>query len=271
MRRRLGVVVRVVAATALALLFSYLTALLILVFQIRRASQLLEEVQSLSVGDSENSVGPILERFHGHRWDVQLGSVEDYNYALEINPWGFPTLSSNEPRGRVQAVDRVLSPRFRRAIGFRRWMVSSEIAIKQHRVVAVQTSTIVEGAHIWLGAMWRLSEKPAEFEQDTATLNSSTTNSQYPATPGILNMQGGSGTSWSIWTTPASPKGQREMANQVNFGCLRSSSGCNSLCELLPEAARFFKEHPNLAPKGGGWDDGSRTCIKHDLREDWSW
>jgi hypothetical protein len=271
MRRRQGIVVRLVAAAAVALSFSCLTALLILVFQIRRASQLLEEVQNVSVGDSENSVGPILERFHGHRWDVQLGSVEDYNYVFEINPWSFPTLSSNEPRGKVHAVDRVLSPRFRRAIGFRRWMVGSEIAIKQHRVVAVQTSTIVEGTHIWLGAMRRLSEKPREFERDTAALDSSATNSQHLATPGILNMKSGSGTSWSIWTTPSSPKGQREMANQVNFGCLRSLSGCDSLCDLLPETARFFKEHPNLAPKGGGWDDGSRTCIKHDLRENWSW
>jgi len=267
MRRRPGVAVRAVVFATVILLLCYAAVHLILLSEIRRVSQLLGEVRSVNVGDSEDSIKPILERFDGHRWDVQLGSFEDYNYVIEINPWSFPTLSSNEPRGRIHGIDRVLSPRLRRAIGFRRWMADSEIAIKQHRVVAVQTSTIVEGAHTWLGAMWRLSEKPREFERDTASLDSSATDSQDLTTPAHLSMQNGSGTSWSIWTTPSSPKDQREMANRLNFGCLRSLPGCDSLCDLLPEASRFFKEHPNLAPKGGGWDDSSRTCIQ----KNWSW
>jgi hypothetical protein len=254
----LGAIVRLLVVAAGIFFISYLTVRLVLAFQIRRASQLQEEVQGVNVGDSEDSLKSILERFGGHRWDVQLGSHEDYNYVLTINPWHFPTLSSDDSGGRFRAIDRVLNPRFRRVIGLREWIVDSEIAIEQHRVMAVQTSTVVEGRQMWLGAMQRLSEKTSD-------------DSQYLAVPGILNMGSGTGTSWNIWTTPSSPKDQRNMANQLNFACLRSLSGCVSVCDLLPEAARFFSENPSLAPKGGGWDDSSRTCIKHTLRENQFW
>jgi len=42
---------------------------------------MLDRVQGLNVGDSEDSIRPLLERFGGHRWDVQLGAHEDYNYV----------------------------------------------------------------------------------------------------------------------------------------------------------------------------------------------
>jgi hypothetical protein len=265
MRRVLVAFVRLLAVAAGISLFSYVAGRLVLAFQIRRASQLLEEVQSVSVGDGENSIRPLIERFGGHCWDVQLVSHEDYNYVFKINPWNLVTFSSDDSQGDVHAIERVLNPRFRRAIGLRQWMVDSEIAIKQHRVMAVQTSAIVEGRPMWLGAMWRLSEKPVEFERSAGSLDFPSENSL--VTPGILNLESGTGTSWSLWTTPSSPKGQRQMANQLNFGCMRSLLGCDSVCDLLPQAARFLGEHLNLAPKGGGWDDSSRTCIKHDLRE----
>jgi hypothetical protein len=274
MRRILGAVIRLLTPTAALFLFSYLSVVLVLAFQIQRASRLLEEVRSVNVGDGENSLRPILERFGGSRWDVQLGSHEDYNYVLEVNPWSFPIVSSDASRRRVQAIERVLTPRFRRAIGIREWVLESDIAIKQHRVVAVQTLTIVEGRPMWLGASWRLSEKPREFDRNADSFDQAdptTEGSRDLATSGILNMESGAGTIWSIWTTPSSPKVQSHMANQVNFGCLRSFSGCDSVCDLLPEAARFFTENPNLGLKGGGWDESSRTCIKHDLRENHYW
>src|SRR4029077_10681398 len=118
-------------------------------------------------------------------------------------------------------------------------------------------------------ASWRLSEKPREFDRNADSfdrVDPITEESLDLATSGILNMESGTGTIWSIWTTPTSPKVQSHMANQLNFGCLRSFSGCDSVCDLLPEATRFFTEHPNLTPRGGGWDDRSHTCMKHDLR-----
>jgi hypothetical protein len=271
MRKRLGATARLLAVAVGALFLCYVTARFVLGYQIRRGSQMLAIVQNMNVGESEDSIRPLLRRFDSYRWDVQLGAHEDYNYVLEINPWRFPTVSGSKSGRREHAIGRDWNPRLRRAIGLRQWVVTSEIAVKQQRVVAVQTETVVEGKSMWLGAMWRLSEKPREFERDAISLDSSSAVSQYLATPGILNMESGTGTSWSIWTTPSSPKGQRQMANKLNYGCLRSLSGCDSVCELLTEASRFFNERPDLAPRGGGWDDSSRTCIKPDLRENRYW
>jgi hypothetical protein len=255
--------------SAAILLLCYVTVWFVLAYQIRRASHLLEEAQKVNVGDSEDSIRAMLERYGGYRWDVQLGGREDYNYVLEINPWHFPTLSGKKSGERVHAIEGALNPRFRRAIGFRQWMVGSEIAIKEHRVVAVQAATVVEGRRMWLGAMWRFSEKPREFERNVFSDGPSSEERQYLATPGNLHMESGTGTAWSLWTTPSSPNAQRQMANQLNFGCLRSLSGCDTVCDLMSEAARYFREHPESAPKGGGWDDSLGTCLKHDPRDDW--
>jgi hypothetical protein len=269
MKRRLAAGARILTVATAVLLFCYLIVRSSLAYQIRRASQLLEEVQRVNLGDSEDSIRPMLEHYHAYRWNVQLGGHEDYNYIFEINPWRFPTIPRGGSVRKVRAIESALNPRFRRAIGVRLWMVDSEIAIKQGRVVAIQTTTVVEGRRMWLGAMSRFSQKPREFERRADSVDSEPEVSQPLATQGVLEMGSGTGTSWSIWTTPSSPKDQRQMANQLNFGCLRSLSGCDTVCDLMPEAARFFKGHPGLAPRGGGWDDSLRTCPKHDPRENW--
>lgn len=238
-------------------LLCYVSARVFFAYQIHRASRMLTSVRVVKVGDSEESIRPLLERYGGSRWNQQLGALEDYNYVLEINPWRFPTISN--PMS--VPIRKALNPRLRRAIALRNWMVWSEIAIKQHQVVAIQAETYVEGKTKWLGTVWRLSEKPREFERDP-----NVEYLQWPpelkrdfVSPAILEIVGG-GTTWQFWVKPTSPTLQRHVADRWNFGCLDSFGGCNSVCELLPEAAPYFKEHPELAPKGGGWDHGSRSC-----------
>jgi hypothetical protein len=268
MRRRLSAVVRLLAVAGGVLLLCYMTARLLLAYQIHRASHMLAKVQGVNIGDSEDSIRPLLKRFGGHRWDVQLGAMEDYNYVLEINPWRFPTLSNYKSEGRDHPIGIGLNERLRRATGLRQWLVGSEIAIKKQRVVAVQADTFVEGKTMWLGTSWRLSEKPREFERDPTV-----DYLQWPpepdldfVSPAILEMGTGGGTYWRFWTKPSSPTAQHQVAKRWNLGCLDSFQGCDSLCDLLPEAARFFHQHSELAPKGGGWDENSRTC-KHNPYE----
>jgi hypothetical protein len=266
MRRRLGAVVRLLAVAVGVLLLCYVTVQLLLAYQIHRASQMLAKVQSVNVGDSETSLGPILKRFGGYRWDVQLGALEDYNYVLEINPWRYPTVVNHQRS--EHPIGSGMTARFRRALALRQWAVMSEISVKKQQVVAVQAETYVEGKTMWLGATWRLSEKPREFARDPTAEYL-----QWPGppeldfvSPAILEMGRGGGTSWGFWVKPSSPTIQRQVANRWDFGCLDSFRGCDSLCDLLPEAARFFNEHSELAPKGGGWDENSRAC-KHNPYE----
>ena len=271
MRIRLGAATQLFAVAVGVLTLCYVTARLFLAYQIRRSSQMLKKIECVNLGDREDSIRRLVKRFGGYRSDVELGAHEDYDYVFEINPWRFPTLSGGEAGGREYAIGRTLNPRFRRAIGLRQWVVTSEIAIRQQRVVVVQTETVVEGRTMWLGAMWRLSEKPREFERDSTQLDSSPEPRQDLATPANLNMESGLGAAWQIWTTSSSSIDQREMPNRLNFNCLGSLSGCDSVCDLMPEAARYFSEHIELSPKGGGWDDSSRKCIKHNEQENLYW
>jgi len=267
MGRALTLGTRLLMVAVAVLLFSYAAIWSRLAYEARRASQLLAAVQNVNVGDSEDSIRPILERYGGNRWDKQLGSNEDYSYVLQINPWRFPMLSDSKSNGILPSIEPTLNPRFRRAVGIRKWMVVSDIAIKNNRVVGVNATTIVEGKRMWLGAMSRFSEKPREFERSADFVGIPSEDVRL-TTSGILDMAEGGGTSWSFWTSPSAPRGQRQMANQVNFRCLRSLSGCDTVCDLMPEAAQFFRNHPELAPAGGGWDDRQLTCLKQDQDSD---
>jgi hypothetical protein len=266
MRKRLGTVIRLLAVAVGVLFLCCVTARLLLAYQIHRASQMLAKIQSVNVGDSEASLGPLLKRFGGYRWDVQLGAHEDYNYVLEINPWHYPALSNHHQSEHPIGIG--MNARFRRALGLRQWLVMSGISVKRQQVVAVQAETYVEGKTMWLGTSWRFSEKPRELDR-----NPTVDYLQWPpepdldfVSPAILEMGRGGGTSWGFWVKPSSPTVQRRVANRWDLGCLNSFRGCDSLCDLLPEAARFFNEHSELAPKGGGWDENSRGC-KHDPYE----
>jgi hypothetical protein len=271
MKRRLAEMVRLLTISVAFVLLCYVTFWCFLAYQVRRASRLFEAVHSVNIGDTEESVMPVLERYGGHRWDVQLGSREDYNYVVAINPWHRLTLFSGESDSKVRTIVSALNPRFRRAIGLRLWTVDSEVAIKDHRVVAVQAATAVEGRNMWLGAMWRFSEKPREFERNAASLISSSEETPCVVSPANLNMETGMGSAWNVWFTPSSPRALQQMAKQLNLSCMRSLSGCNSVCDLMPEAARYFKEHPDIAPAGGDWDDSLQSCVKRDPRYDSYW
>jgi hypothetical protein len=258
MRRRLGAVARLLAVAFCVAFLCYIAARLVLAYQIRRGSHIVEEVQRVKVGDSEDSLSTLLKRFDGYRWDAQLGSHEDYNYVLEINPWRFPTLQDAKSGGREHVLGSAWNSRFRRAIGLRQWLVTSEIAVKKRQVVAVQSDVVVEGKTMWLGTSWRLSEKPREFERDP-----NVDYLEWPVKPDLdfvsptfLEMGTGGGSSWRFWIEPSLPTVQLQVAKRWDFGCLDSFRGCDSLCDLLPEAARFFNQHSELAPKGG---DGTKT------------
>lgn len=262
-RRTVRLLQLVVAAASALVLCCFVTARLILANRIHHACEMLAMVQAIRIGDSEDSIRPLLKRFGGYRWERQLGALEDYNDELLVNPWRFPTFSGGEST----PVGAALNARIRRAIGFRYWMVSCEIAVKEKLIVAVQADTFVEGSDRWLGTSWRLSEKPREYARDPKA-----DYLVWPPQPdldfvstAILEMRDSSGDAWAFWVKPSSPTVERQVASRWNLSCLDSFRGCDNMCDLLPEARRFFAEHSDLAPRGGGWDKDSRSCRHNPL------
>ena len=267
MRRGIRAVPQVLFFVIGILLLCYGAARLVLAEQIHRVSQLSEIVETVRIGDREDSIAPFLKRFGAHRWDRQLGSHEDYNYVFEINPWRFPSFLNynSEP------VRFGLNARFRRAIALRHWMAWGEIGVKNKLVVAVQAELYVEGKTKWLGTYWRLAEKPREYERDP-----NVEYLQWPpepdlefVSPGFLEMGTGVGSIWEFWVRPTWPRGERVAAQLWNLGCLSSFRGCDTMCDLLPEATRLFKERSELAPRGGGWDESLRSCG-HNAYDGWN-
>lgn len=263
-KRSLSLTLRLLAVAVGVLVLFLVAARLYFAHQINRASQMLSDLQAIRVSESEQSIEPLLSRLDAVRWNVQLGELEDYNYVVEVNPWGFPTIPRpNSGRG-AELCGAGICSTFRRVVGLRHWAVFSEIAIKDHKVAAVQVTMFVEGRTVWLGTAWRLSQRPREFARDPTAKYL-----QWPPKPdldfvstGILEMGTGAGDYWGFWLKPSSARVQRRVATGWNVACLNSFRGCDSLCELLPNAAPFFRKHSELAPNGGGWDENSRTC-KH--------
>lgn len=267
-RRPLVILVRLLASTVGVLFLCFAMARLYFEYQINRASRMLSEVQAIAVSQSEQSIRPLLSRFGGFRWNVQLGALEDYNYVVEVNPWGFPSVSRPKSDESAELCGVGLCGVIRRALGLRHWAVFGEIAIKGEKVAAVQADMFVEGATMWLGNSWRLSPGPREFERDPTAKYL-----QWPPKPnlnfvstGILEMGTGGGDFWEFWLKPSSGAAQHQAATGWNLACLNSFRGCENLCELLPKAAPLFREHSEFAPNGGGWDENSRTC-KHNSYE----
>jgi hypothetical protein len=263
MTKRLSTARRVSIVAGGVLLCSYVSALLALQLEIKRASQLFEEIHNVRIGDTEQSIKPLIERYGGRRWDVQVGAFEDYNYALVVNPWWFPSLTRSKLADKFHTITLMVNPRTRAVVGLRMWYVGGEISIKDHRVVAVQSETVVEAKYMWLGAMWRSSDKPREFERSADAPDKSPPREDFVSS-GILDMANGTGTSWDFWTTSSSPEVQTRMARVTNFECLHPFSTCETPCDLLPEATESFRTHPKLALRGGGWDENLRTCTKRD-------
>lgn len=261
-KKLLKMVVQAAMVVGVGLLCCYVSGLLFLRFEIKRASRLFEDIHRVKIGDSDESVKALAERYGGYRWNAQLGAQEDYNYVLLLNPWCFPLLSTGKACEKIHEAELKVKPHVRMAAGFRMWIVSGEISIKGGKVVAVQTETEVEGQKMWLGANSRLSDKPREFEQ-SADAPDREPHPEHFASSGILNMASGAGTSWDFWTTSSSPEIQTRIARGMNFECLRPFSTCQTPCDLMPEAARSFRAYPELAQMVGGWDESLRTCIKH--------
>lgn len=88
---------------------------------------MLNDLESVKVGDPESSAFSIAENYGGYRWISKFresdDQTSDYEYVLEANPWRFPLLTGHTRKfdNAIRTASSSLNSRLRRAVGLRMW------------------------------------------------------------------------------------------------------------------------------------------------------
>lgn len=239
------VLLRVMACLLGVVFISYAAVRGLLAYEASRAGRMMHDLKSVRIGDIEPSLLPICKKYDGYRWVSKFrGPYDerpDYEYVLEVNPWRFELLT-NHPRrfdSTIRRISALINPRFRRAIGLRRWNVIASVALKEGRVIGVSSAAVVEGKREYLGTMWNLSETiPKSWLDYTAA-----TGTPPPLPPLVrltnLNMADGLGQAVKSWITPSATQNERKAALDLDLRCMTQRSGCQTLCDLAPAAMGY--------------------------------
>ena len=264
--RRVIIAVAIVVTALCAIAWSY-TA-----YNARRAKSLLAEGARVQIGDSEESVLTVIQRYGGAKWEptgstrTTLGPREnwidkseyeralrtypDFAYSIQVNPWGYPSIATESELSRKlnailwSALDDVPTS-VRAPFGLRRWVSAVDIYIRDGRVSKVSGEVLVEGRSRWLNHEWSLvSEMPHEVLQSSAFMTK----------PENILMRTGRSRGLGNTITPQASEQETEAAHFWNAACLTSLRGCTDRCELSPTAFRYMTNHPDVSR---GWEP---TC-----------
>jgi len=139
-----------------------------------------------------------------------------------------------------------------RRAGLRWWRISVSATIGDERIQEINVTAIVDGRYESLEADWSISNQlPAHL-----TNLHPNPDQQKLTYMGWFHITSGlSGEGFRIRATPDSTE-EEMLAGRINPSCLFSFRGCDGLCELLPDAARFLKEHHR---SWGGWTSVPRS------------
>jgi hypothetical protein len=163
---------KVVFAVVALVLVCYGLARAYLAHEITMAGQMLNDLEAIKIGDSEDVVRSISRKYDG--WWRDWASLRrmyekpDYQYVVQVDPWRFWHYRLDAPLSRfdrkIGTASTTIAPSHRKAIGLRRWSVIGIVSIRQKHVVAVTTQAIVEGRNEWLGGSWYLYETIPDYE-----------------------------------------------------------------------------------------------------------
>jgi hypothetical protein len=142
---------------------------------------------------------------------------------------------------------------WRRRLKLRGWTVSGSVRFTDEKVESVSGGLVIEGENEWLMADWRYAtDIPAYLSQghpDSLPGKAS----RYDARWTHLHFGNGTGEGILTSVTPLSTSEELAAARDINLRCFWNGRGCRSLCELMPDATRYRREH-NVG--GWGWNSG---------------
>jgi hypothetical protein len=265
---------QVIVALLALFLICYALARTYLAHEVTRASQMLNDLETIKIGDDEDVARSVLREYDGYRRDQEtlkrMYEKPDYQYVVQVDPWRFWHYRLDTPPTKfdrmIGAASTAVAPSHRKAIGLCRWSVIGIVSVSQKHVVAVTTQAIVEGRDEWLGGSWYLYETIPDYEIEQLVVRPGISWPQmnrYLAGWRRLNFSipDGGGESAEAWITPSATQEEKQSASRFNLQCLSSHSGCQTICDFVPgveEYVRRFsaqtpRENECLAPRPHGY------------------
>jgi len=250
-RKRLRVLGWTLVALSALSVVLYGAARVTQALEYRRAAVFLEELKGVQPGQPEASVMPFILRYGGTRPDQVFGAKNDA-YIIRIDPWHLV-----HPFPGPNWVERAYEETFLRLgnwcrrLKLRGWTASGSVRFTNEKVESVSGDLVIEGENEWLMADWHYA---AEIPAVNAP--------RYDARWMHLHFDDGTGEGILTSVTTLSTFEELNAARNINLGCLWSGQGCRSLCELMPDAARYRREH-NVGRWGwnsGDWGSQPRDC-----------
>jgi hypothetical protein len=263
-RTRLRLAARTSVALATLCAALYGAARITQTLEYKRAAIFLEGLKSIHLGQSEASVMPFIRQYQGVRAEEAPGFKDD-SYILRIDPWHLV-----HPIPGPNWVERTYRRTFsdlgnwRRSVKLRSWTVSGWVRFKNGSVETVAADVVLEGENEWLMADWvygpeitayRLRKSPHETLPGEEP--------RYEAHWTHLHFGDGTGEGIMSSVTPLGTTEQLNAAQNINLQCLMRGSGCHSLCDLMPSATRYRREHNG---GGWGWNSGDWGMQPHDCQ-----
>jgi hypothetical protein len=243
---------QVTVALFVLVLICYGLASTYLAHEITRAGQMLNDLEAIKIGDSEDVVRSVSPKYDGYRRDQETlkGMYEkpDYQYVVQVDPWRFWHYTLDTPLNKfdrmIGAASTAIAPSQRKAIGLRRWSVIGIVSVSQKHVVAVTTQAIVEGRNEWLGGSWYLYETIPDYEIKEVLTDPDI---PWPQRDRYLvgwrqlkfNTIDGGGESAESWVTPSATQEERQSASRFNLQCFSSRSGCQTICDFVPGETEY--------------------------------
>ena len=258
-RWRLGLRFVIAALVLAATLYGSLRAYV--EYEAHRATSMLAEASRVQIGATEASVLQLIRRYGGYKWtpeplsprenwtdlheyDYQKNLLSDYEYVLEVKPFGFLTVAAAQTGRKGQfddaarAAKNAVPSTLRPILGMRDWFAGVQLSIRGGRVQRVSATVLVKGRSEWIGHEWVFAN---------AMPHSDMQSKDFAIDSAILEMADSGGTEIQNYLTPRASDEEFRTSRRLNTRCLTSVVGCNGLCDLAPRALQYLKQHPGAA------------------------
>lgn len=259
-RRLLRILCVAMLAVFGASLLIWVGARLVLFIEVRRAGAFLHQVERVQLGQTADSVQSLCREYE----DVKSASstnTDPDTHTLRVDPWHLYRPFAG-PHWIDAAIKGIISKggNLRRVLGLRFWTVNAELRFKDDHVHSVGATVTVEGENEWLLAHWNsVLEIPLVLRQ---THEFRPEMSRYLISWTHLHIGKETGEGIMNFITPLATTEEQDAARNINLQCLTSLPGCHSLCDLMPHANRYRREHgyPDLGWNSGSWSPQDKAC-----------